>query len=325
MLGWRWRSASTAAVFARRPLDVALGFRAQGAAMDGFPGDKPTAARTAFVLAGGGSLGAVEVGMLQALLEAGVVPDFVVGASAGAINAAYLASNPTVAGAHELEGIWCALKRHEVFPFNLGSVLGLLRHRDHLVNSDGLRRLLERHLPYRLLENAALPVHIVAADALTGQEVVLSAGPVVDAVLASAAVPGVYPPVRIGSRWLIDGGVANNTPISVAVDLGATRVIVLPTGYACALERAPIGIVAGAVHALSLLVARQLVRDADHYANGTVTLRIVPTLCPLETSPYDYSAAASLISRAKLRAQRWLAEGGMGRPGTPAALREHQD
>jgi NTE family protein len=67
------------------------------------------------------------------------------------------------------------------------------------------------------------------------------------------------------------------------------------------------------------------VRDADRYADGLVTLRIVPTLCPLEISPYDYSAAASLISRAKLRAQRWLEEGGMGRPGTPAALREHHD
>ncbi len=281
--------------------------------------------RTAFVLAGGGSLGAVEVGMLQALLECGEQPDFVVGASAGAINAAYVAADPSAAGARELERIWCALKRRELFPFNLGSVVGVLRHRDHLVKADGLRRLLERYLPYRQLEDAPLPVHIVAADMLTGQEVLLSSGSAIDAVLASAAVPGVYPPVRIGGRWLIDGGVANNTPISVAVGLSATRVIVLPTGFACALERAPTGIIAGAVHALSLLVARQLVRDAERYATGAMELRIVPTLCPLGISPYDYSAAQGLIERARKSTQQWIAQGGLGRARMPPQLREHHD
>ncbi|MEO7072353.1 MAG: patatin-like phospholipase family protein [Rhodanobacter sp.] len=281
--------------------------------------------RTAFVLAGGGSLGAVEVGMLQALLAWGEVPDFIVGSSAGAINAAYLGADPTVAGAQALQQIWCALKRREVLPITLGSVLGLLRHRDHLVNPTGLRRLLERCLPYRRLEDAVLPVHIVATDVLTGQEVLLSSGSVIDAVLASAAVPGVYPPVSINGRWLIDGGVANNTPISVAVALGATRVIVLPTGFACALERAPSGIVSGAVHALSLLVARQLVRDAERYANGAVSLHIVPSLCPLGVSPYDYSAAAVLIDRARTSTRQWLHGGGLFADGIPPQLREHHD
>lgn len=287
--------------------------------------DEPQAMRTAFVLAGGGSLGAVEVGMLQALFEWGVVPDFIVGASAGAINAAYIAANPTLAGARDLERIWCALKRREVLPFNLRSVFGLLRHRDHLVDSSGLRHLLERCLPYRQLEAAALPVHIVATDVLTGKEVLLSHGPVVDAVLASAAIPGVYPPVCIDGRWLIDGGVANNTPISAAVGLGATRIVVLPTGFACALEQAPTGVVSGAVHALSLLVARQLVRDAERYGGGAVQLRIVPSLCPLGVSPYDYSAAATLIARARTSTQAWLEGGGLDVARTPPQLREHHD
>lgn len=284
-----------------------------------------SARRTAFVMAGGGSLGAVEVGMLQALLDWGETPDFMVGASAGAINTAYFAGDPTLAGARELERIWCVLKRRDVFPFNLGSVIGLLRQRDHVVDSDGLRRLLERYLPYRRIEDAALPIHLVASDMLTGQEVLLSAGPVVDAVLASAAIPGVYPPVQIGGRLLIDGGVANNTPISVAIGLGATRVIVLPTGFACALDKAPSGAIARAMHALSLLVARQLVQDADRLAQGTVELRIVPSLCPLDISPYDYSAAAVLIARAKADTRRWLEQGGLDRVGTPGQLREHQD
>lgn len=283
------------------------------------------ARRTAFVMAGGGSLGAVEVGMLQALLDWGETPAFMVGASAGAINTAYFAGDPTPAGARELERIWCALKRREVFPFNLGSVVRLLRHRDHLVDSDGLRRLLERYLPYRRIEDATVPIHLVASDMLTGQEVLLSAGSVVDAVLASAAIPGVYPPVQIGGRLLIDGGVANNTPISVAIGLGATRVIVLPTGFACALDKAPTGAIARAMHALSLLVARQLVQDADRLAHGAVELRIVPSLCPLDISPYDYSAAAVLIARAKAGTRRWLEQGGLDRAGTPVQLREHHD
>jgi len=281
--------------------------------------------RTAFVMAGGGSLGAVEVGMLQALLDWGETPAFMVGASAGAINTAYFAGDPTPAGAHELERIWCALKRRDVFPFNFGSVIGLLRRRDHLVNSDGLRHLLERYLPYKRIEDAALPIHLVATDMLTGQEVLLSAGPVVDAVLASAAIPGVYPPVQIGGHLLIDGGVANNTPISVAIGLGATRIIVLPTGFACALDKAPSGAIARAMHALSLLVARQLVHDADRLAQGAVELRIVPSLCPLDVSPYDYSAAAVLIARAKADTHRWLKQGGLDQAGTPAQLREHHD
>ncbi|MEO7062653.1 MAG: patatin-like phospholipase family protein [Dokdonella sp.] len=275
-------------------------------------------------MAGGGSLGAVEVGMLQALLEWGEAPTFVVGASAGAINAAYFAAYPSVAGACDLEKIWCALKRRDLFPFNLRSIIALLRRRAHLVDSDGLRRLLEQYLPYRRLEDAPLPIYLVASDMLSGDEVVLSSGPVIDAVLASAAIPGVYPPVRIGGRLLIDGGVANNTPISVAIGLGATRIVVLPTGFACALDHAPSSAIGRAMHALSLLVARQLVHDADRLSDGQVELRIVPSLCPLDTSPYDYSAAALLIARAKASTRRWLAQGGLDQARTPPQLREHQ-
>lgn len=148
---------------------------------------------------------------------------------------------------------------------------------------------------------------------LTGHEVVLSSGPVIDAVLASAAIPGVFPPVQVGSRWLVDGGVANNTPITTAINLGATRIVVLPTGFACALNRPPSGAIARAMHALSLLVSRQLAHDAERFANTGVQLRIVPSLCPLSISSYDYSAAVSLIAQARTSTQQWLAAGGLER------------
>lgn len=278
---------------------------------------------TAFVLAGGGSLGAVEVGMLQALLAWGEKPAFLVGASAGAINAAYFAADPSLEGTTRLERLWCAMRRRDVFPLNWRAVLGVLRRRDYLVDSDGLRVLLERNMPYQHLEQALLPVHVVASDMLTGEEVLLSNGPVVDAVLASAAIPGVFPPVRIQGRLLVDGGVANNTPISTAAKLGATRIIVLPTGYACAIERIPSSAVARAMHALSLLVSRQLVADAERFANSEIELRIVPSLCPLDTSPYDYSLADQLIARSRTCARAWLEGGGLDKPDVPGELREH--
>ena len=278
--------------------------------------------KTAFVMAGGGSLGAVEVGMLQALLAWGEAPAFIVGASAGAINGAFFAAEPTLAGVARLDAILRGLRRRDVFPFNLRSMLGLFARSGHLVDSAGLRHLLERHLPYRRLEDAALPIHIVASDMVTGDEVLLSSGSAVDAVLASAAIPGVFAPVCIGGRMLVDGGVANNTPISTAVRLGATRVIVLPTGFACALKSVPSGAVARAMHALSLLVARQLVHDAERFA-ATVELRIVPSLCPLGSSPYDYSACATLIDRATQNTRRWLEGGGLEQPSAAGPLQEH--
>lgn len=240
---------------------------------------------TAFVFAGGGSLAAVQVGMLQELIACGELPDFVVGSSAGAINAAYFAGAPDASGVAHLQQLWSRVRRRDIMPLSFRAMLEmLLFKRSHLVNVAAIRQLLENHLVYGQIENAQLPLHIVATDSQLGDEVVLSRGRVVDAVMASAAVPGIFPPVRINGQDLVDGGVANNTPISVAVHLGAHRIIVLPTGFACALQRPPVTALAQVLHALSLLVARQLVRDLERYAMAA-QLFVVPPLCPLETSP----------------------------------------
>src|SRR6266704_1265952 len=130
--------------------------------------------RTAFVLAGGAALGAMQAGMVHALYERGIAPDLLIGTSAGALNAAFLASRPaTVATAHELAALWRGLRRSDI-----------------------------------------LPLHLVAFDLLAGTEVRLSDGPLADAVLAAAAIPGVLPPVRWRGRLLAEGGIAGNTPVS---------------------------------------------------------------------------------------------------------------
>ncbi len=145
--------------------------------------------KTAFVLAGGGSFGAVQVGMLRALLAAGVVPDLVVGSSVGAINGAYLAGAPTLEGVARLEAIWCGLRRRDVFPVTWLSITALLACRDFVVEPDGLRQLLEQHLPYQQLEGATVPICLVATDMRGGQAMRLSAASAVEAVLASCAIP----------------------------------------------------------------------------------------------------------------------------------------
>jgi NTE family protein len=278
---------------------------------------------TAFVFAGGGSLGAIEVGMLRELLERGERPGFAVGASAGAINAAYFAGRPDAEGVAMLEALWTKIRRQDIMPLSmLGLLAMVLRSRPHLVEANALRVLLKKHLSYERVEQATLPLHIVATDMLDGREVVLSSGPVVDAVLASAAIPGVFPPVRINGMDLVDGGVANNTPISAAVALGATRIIVLPAGFACALRKPPGSAIAQALHALTLVIARQLVRDLEFYSTRA-QIYVVPPLCPLDVSPYDYTQCAQLIERAAQKTRAWLADGGLDRAFIPGELHEH--
>jgi len=279
--------------------------------------------KTAFVFAGGGSLGAIEAGMLRELIASGVQPDFLVGASAGAINSVFFAYQPHMAGAMQLESLWRGIRRQQIMPWSLLAILGAFRAGGtHLVSSAKLRALLYAQFGSRSLEDCDLPVHVVATDMKTGNEVVISAGPAVEAVLASTAIPGVFPPVALAGNLLIDGGVANNTPISTAIRLGATRVIVLCTGFTCAQRRQPKGALEHAMSALNLLVARQLVSDLEHWA-AHANISVVTPLCPLDVSPYDYSQCGLLIDRAAAETRRWLASGGLASRAIPGALKLH--
>src|SRR6476661_8039192 len=132
----------------------------------------------AFVMAGGASLGAIEAGMLRALYERDIAPDFIVGTSAGALNAAFVASRPqTPATADALAEVWHTLRRGEVFPLNpLTGLLGFIGSRDHLVPASGLRRLVARYLEVERLEEMSVPLHVVAVDVITGEELRLSKG-----------------------------------------------------------------------------------------------------------------------------------------------------
>jgi NTE family protein len=282
---------------------------------------------TAFVLSGGGSLGAVQVGMLRALAARGVRPDLVIGTSAGALNAAYVAGHGTGRGSLDrLAAVWTGLRRRDVFPVDpLRHVLALRGWRPSLCPPEPLRRLVETHLPYRALDDApVVPVHVIATDLLSGREVVLSCGDAVSAVLASAAIPGVFPAVERDGRLLVDGGVADNTAISQAVALGADRVVVLPTGFACALEHPPSTPLATATHALTILIEQRLILEVAHFASrDDVDLAVVPPLCPLTVSSTDFRHAARLIADAERATGAWIDDGGFDRPHPERFLSLH--
>lgn len=279
--------------------------------------------KTAFVFAGGGSFGAIQVGMLRALANRGIAADMVVGSSVGALNGAYYAGDPTIEGIRRLETIWRGLRRRDVFPLGLRTTIGFLYRRDFLVASDGLRRLVDKYLAYSNLQEAKIPVHIVTTDILTGGSVVLSEGPAAQAIIASAAIPAAFAPVKLNNLYLADGAVSSNTPVKVAVAYGARRLIVLPTGYACALNRPPVGAVANALHALTLLIARQLVAELESL-DDSIEFFVLPPLCPLVGSPYDFSQTGELIERAASSTDAWIAGGGFDRPGALAQLSRHK-
>jgi NTE family protein len=254
---------------------------------------------TAFVLSGGASLGAIQVGMLRALYERRIKPDFIVATSAGALNGAFIAARPQeVATTDELAQIWIDLRRGNVFPLNpLAGLFGFAGLRRHMVPDRGLRALIEQHFTTPRLEELPIRLHVIATDVLTGSEVRLSRGPLPEAILASAAIPGVLPSVDWQGRELMDGGVANNTPISHAIELGARRIYVLPTIQTCELESAPRGALGMVVHATNLLVHRRLVEDIERYRDAAELIVLSPP-CPVRVQPMDFSQAESLIARA---------------------------
>jgi len=183
----------------------------------------------AFVLGGGGVLGAAQVGMVQALTEAGILPDLVVGTSVGAINGAVIAADPKDRLAERLTELWTSPAAREVFAASMPRQVGRLVRRGHAHSPAPLRHLL-KPLEGVTFEELQVPFQCCAASIERAAERWFSTGPVLDAVLASSAVPGLLPPVRIGEEHYLDGGLVNSIPVGRAVELGARVVYVLQVG-----------------------------------------------------------------------------------------------
>jgi NTE family protein len=193
---------------------------------------------TAFVLSGGGNQGVSQVGMLRALLERGIFPDVVIGTSAGALNGAAIATTPTLEKVDELERVWCGLTGEAVFPGGtFKRVWNVLRRDDHLIPNTGLAEVITRAAPAQTFAGTEVPLRVVAADLVTGDEVIYVSGDLHPVLLASAALPGIFPPVELHGRTLVDGAVVNLVPISHALAGPINRIFVLDVSDPLGSER----------------------------------------------------------------------------------------
>lgn len=185
----------------------------------------------AFVLGGGGVLGATQVGMLRALSERGIRPGLVVGTSVGALNGALLATDPGPDAVDRLTGLWTSLSEAGVFSGSLMSQAArLARHRTHLHSAEPLRRLLRAQLTIERFEDLPVDFQVVAASIERASAHWFTRGPIIDAVMASCAVPGLLPPARVGDEHFLDGGLVHSIPVGRAVKLGAREIYVLHVG-----------------------------------------------------------------------------------------------
>ena len=251
-----------------------------------------------FVLSGGGNLGSVHVGMLKALIEAEIKPDVIVGTSIGAVNAAYLAADPSLEHVDRLRQLWCDVKAREIFPLNPVANVRALFREGALCSAHGWRRFLEHRIPYRSIEEAAVPLHISATDYDEGRSVVFDSGPVVDAVMAATALPGIFPPVRIGDRWFLDGALSDQLPIKVALERGVDTIYVMAVSVPSPPpdRRSPLTVLR---HSITILLFPRIRLDALDLPGDHSTLRIVqvPSV-KTQVSLWDMSRHAELIATA---------------------------
>jgi NTE family protein len=267
----------------------------------------------AFVLGGGGVLGAVEVGMLRALFRAGIRPDLVLGTSIGAVNGALVAADPTEAVTNRLVRLWASPEASEVYGDSVARQLRRFAARTHLHSPRPLRRLLEAELgEHTTFADLKVPFHCCAASIERAAEHWFSDGPLVPAVLASASVPGLLPPAQIDGEHFIDGGIVNSIPIGAAVDRGAAQIFVLQVGRIerpLTPPRRPWEI---AQVAFEIARRHRFARELAALP-AEVEVHVLPTggLDPRDDSPWAYRDMAAIgrrISRAYVASRRYLAD-----------------
>jgi NTE family protein len=269
---------------------------------------------TAFVLSGGGNLGALQIGMLRALAEHGITPDVIVGCSVGAINGAALAEDPSPDRVARLERLWGEFDGKDLMPRSImPRAVALTRRGEAIHENDGLRRALEAQMEARTFEELAVPFQCVATDVIGVREVWFSSGPLIDPILASAALPAVYPAVTIDGVRYLDGAIVNDVPMGRAVELGAHTVYILQVGAFSrprAEPRRPLDV---AVQSYWLARHHRFKRELAAMP-ADVDVHLLPTGQTPTMRYDDFTRSAELIRLAYEASSDYLA----GRPATPA-------
>jgi NTE family protein len=268
-----------------------------------------------YVLGGGGSLGAVQVGMLQALGERDVPPDIVAGTSVGALNGTVLALDPKSA-ANRLSHLWARLTRDQVFPGGLLAQARTLQHtRTHLFPSTGLATVITDFIGADLtFADLALPFAAVTTDVVTARPHVLRDGPLLPALLASSAIPGIYPPVELGSLRLYDGGLVANVPMRQAVAMGARSLVVLDCNFPGSIPEASGSIAEVVFYTVMVTIRTQAVLEAPLVA-ADVPVVYLHGPEPLRISPLDFRQTGPLIEAAYEAARVFLGKLQLKGPG----------
>jgi NTE family protein len=284
----------------------------------------------AFVFSGGGSRGAMEAGGIKALYERGIRPDLVVGSSAGAMNAAFLAINPTDAGVERLCGIWRDLRTHEIVPGTiLSKVWRVVRGRPSIVGGDALRAFVEKHIPAgkRTFGNlSGIKLYVTAANLQTSTLYLYGddrSASIADAVMASSAFPGVFPPVQIGGWQYVDGGLILNVPISIAIDKGATEVYALDVAYTGGIYGPAKDLLTVLFRVVSVALHQDLLAELKYATQlpGVKVHHVVIQGVP-EAGDFDFDHGAAMVDAGYSAVKRYLVglpPGGMETYALPAA------
>jgi NTE family protein len=251
-----------------------------------------------FVLGGGGSLGAVQVGMLQALMERRVTPDLVIGTSVGSLNGAVIAFDPTSA-ASRLSHAWARITRHQVFPGGLlTQARTLQRSRNHLFPNTGLASLVADLLgASTMFDDLAIPFSAVTTDVSTAEPYMLDAGLLLPALLASAAIPGIFPPVDHDGRRLCDGGLVANVPLRQALATGARSLVVLDCTFPGHLLPAPDSLAETLLYTAMVTMRSQAVFEAP-VVGDRIPVVYLPGPAACRCSPFNFNFTEILIEGA---------------------------
>jgi NTE family protein len=276
-----------------------------------------------YVLGGGGSLGAVQVGMLEALGEQEIAPDIVAGSSVGSLNGAVVALDPKSA-ANRLSHLWARMTRERVFPGGLlAQARTLQRTRTHLFSSTGLAGVITDFIGIGLtFADLALPFAAVATDIATARPHVIRDGLLLPALLASTAIPGIYPPVELGSLRLYDGALVANVPMRQAVAMGARSLVVLDSNFPGNIPEVSGSIAEVLFFTVMVTMRSQAVLEAPLVARD-VPVVYLPGPEPHQISPLDFRQTGALVEEAYEAARRFLNDlriTGPGLYGSPLFL-----
>lgn len=267
------------------------------------------------MLAGGASFGSVQVGQLRALAKTDVRPDFVVGTSVGALNGTVLAEDPDIA-ADRLAALWSTVTREDVFGKNLPSAIRVASRQSAAVDNQSLRSFVETATSARDFADLAIPHTAVATDFDSGEVVPLNSGELISAILASAAIPGVFPTIERDGKRLVDGGVVDNVPIGIAAAQGAQTIVVLDCGFTVLAPRdkdSDPSLLSNVIRMVAIMASQQVRRDLAAVHDRTVLY--LPGPWPMRIRPDDFRHSSQLAEASYTLSLDWLTQLRIAGPG----------